>query len=130
MTAWRVALPVLRRLIPFDRLVRMTADPRTTPVDRERVTIVVKIGGRLWRDSAAPCLERSVCIHRELGLAGASPTLVLGLAPDHRGHAWVELNGHALLEPTPPGLRFQELMRFDAAGALLTVSDGRRPADA
>ncbi|HLK44829.1 MAG TPA: lasso peptide biosynthesis B2 protein, partial [Acidimicrobiales bacterium] len=130
MGVWRLALPPLRRLVRFERLVELTAAPRERPLDAARVQAVVRVGRRLWRDSAAPCLERSVCIHRELGLAGAQPTLVLGLAPDHTGHAWVELDGTALLEPSPPTGRYRELMRFDAAGALLTVSDAPQPAGA
>jgi hypothetical protein len=129
MAGWRIALPILRRRMRFERLVRLTAAPRPRAVDPKRVAAVVAIGGRLWHDSAAPCLERSVCIHRELGLAGAAPTLVLGLAPDHAGHAWVELDGTPLLEPSPPALRFQELMRFDAAGALLTANREQRHED-
>ena len=60
---------------------------------------------------------------------GANPVLVLGLAADHTGHAWVELDGTAVLEPSPPRLRFQELMRFGADGSLFTASDGARTAD-
>jgi hypothetical protein len=129
MVGWRLTLPLLRRLLPFERLVRLTASPRAAEADSRRITSILRVGGRLWRDSSAPCLERSVCIHRQLGRVGATPLLVLGLAADHTGHAWVELDGSAVLEPSPPQLRFQELMRFGADGTLLTASDGARTAD-
>ena len=129
MVGWRLALPLLRRRLPFERLVRFTASPRTAKADSRRVRSILQVGGRLWRDSSAPCLERSVCIHRQLGRAGANPVLVLGLAGDRTGHAWVELDGTAVLEPSPPQLRFQELMRFGADGSLFTASDGAGEAD-
>ena len=110
----------------FERLVHLTARPRARSVESHDIEAVLRIGGRLWRDSSAPCLERSVCVHRQLGLSGAEPQLVLGLASDHRGHAWVELDGRALLEPSDPQRRFQELMRFDSAGTLLTATDVRQ----
>jgi hypothetical protein len=130
MVGWRLTLPLLRRLLPFERLIRFTASPRAADADSRQISSIVQMGGRLWRDSSAPCLERSVCIHRQLGRVGASPLLVLGLASDHTGHAWVELDGTAVLEPSAPQLRFQELMRFGADGDLLTASDGARTADA
>jgi hypothetical protein len=130
MLAWRLILPVLRRTMSLERLVRLMARPRPGPPPEERIGSVVLVGGRLWRDSSSPCLERSVCIHRELGLAGGRPELVLGLAPDHSGHAWVELAGAALLEPSPPQIRFPELMRFDAGGALIQTALGRPSEDA
>jgi hypothetical protein len=56
--------------------------------------------------------------------------LVLGLAHDHAGHAWVELDGHPLLEPSGPELRYPELMRFDERGALIASEYGRSNANA
>jgi hypothetical protein len=120
MVCWRLTLPLLRRMFPFERLVRLTATHRSKRPDPREVEAVVTIGGRLWRDSSAPCLERSVCIHRQLGRVGAEPQLVLGLATDRTGHAWVEIDRQPVLEPTSPHLRYQELLRFDAAGTLLT----------
>ena len=71
---------------------------------------------RLWRQSEAPCLERSIALHRQLGAAGAAPELLLGIDGTHHGHAWVNVEGMPLLESTPPELRYTVLVRYDAAG--------------
>ena len=74
MAGLRLALPLLKRAVSVERLVRLTASPRGRPRDARREELVVRIGARLWRSAPEPCLERSLAIHRQLGLAGgASP---------------------------------------------------------
>lgn len=130
IAGWRLALPALRRGMALERLLLLTSSPRERPPSSDRVEAATRVCGRFWRDSSAPCLERSICLHRQLGLAGASPVLVLGLADDHRGHAWVELDGRALIEPSPPQSRYAVLMRFDARGELIEPATVRASADA
>jgi hypothetical protein len=110
--------------MPLERVVRITASgPQPRAPRGARTDAVLRVARRLWLRSDAPCLERSLAVHRQLGLAGERPELVLGLADDHLGHAWVELDGQALLEAAPPQNRYSELMRFDAAGDLMRDGD-------
>ncbi|MBA3841363.1 MAG: lasso peptide biosynthesis B2 protein [Actinobacteria bacterium] len=115
LIVWRLVLPVLRRAVRLERLVGV-ARPRTCQRDPSVERFAARAAGRLWRGSGTPCLERSLALHRELGRAGARPQLVVGLDESHRGHAWVVVDGVALLEQDPPESRFTILVRYDAAG--------------
>lgn len=116
LVGWRAVLPVLRRLMNLERLARLTSAPRSVERDEILEMRILRIAARLWRSSSSPCLERSLAVHRLLGVGGARPELVLGLSARHEGHAWVELDGHALMELDPPRSRFREIARFDASG--------------
>ena len=116
LMGWRIALPVLRRAMSLDRLLRLTASPRSRSRDRTLEEFTIRVAGRLWRDSEAPCLERSVALHRLLGRGGARPDLVLGMATDHTGHAWVEIEAHPAGEPFDIRERFVEVARFSPGG--------------
>ncbi|CAN5667269.1 hypothetical protein BH18ACT13_BH18ACT13_01600 [soil metagenome] len=122
MTLWRVTLPVLRRALNTERLVRLLAAPRPYPRDPGRETLVLAVAGRLWRRSQGTCLERSLAAYHALGRIGASPRFVLAAAHDPDGivgHAWVEVDGRAVLEATDPRTRYTALVEFDAAGRLV-----------
>jgi hypothetical protein len=122
MTLWRVSLPLLRRALNTERLVRLMAAPREHPRDPGRERLVLAVAGRLWRRSQGTCLERSLAAYHALGRIGASPRLVLAATRDRDvfvGHAWVEVDGRAVLESTDPRTRFTALLEFDAAGRLL-----------
>lgn len=122
MTFWRIALPLLRRMFATERLVGLLASPRFSPRDPDRETLALAVTGRLWRRSSGTCLERSLAAHRELGRSGALPRLVLGAAPGTAGivgHAWVEVDGRAVLETTDPRAEYTPLVEFDASGARL-----------
>ena len=119
MAGWRLALPLLKRAVSLDRLVRLTASPRGRPRDPRREELVVRIGARLWRSASEPCLERSLAIHRQLGLAGAAPRLALGVGSDAGtviAHAWVLLDGVALLEQDDPAAEYGVAVVFDERG--------------
>jgi Transglutaminase-like superfamily len=119
MTLWRLALPVLRRTLTTERLVRLVAAPRSHSRDPDRELLVLAVAGRLWRRSHGTCLERSLAAYHALGRIGASPLLVLSATHDPGGivgHAWVEIDGRAVLEATDPRARYTALIEFDAAG--------------
>jgi hypothetical protein len=117
LVGWRLLLPIARRALKLERLVGLTANPRPRPRSVELEGFAVRVAGRLWRKSEAPCLERSLALHRQLGAAGAKPQLVLGIDKDHHGHAWVTLDGQALLEAEPPEDSYIVLVRYDPSGA-------------
>jgi hypothetical protein len=117
---WLCALPVLKRTLPLERLVRlMWRAPRRGTRDRGQEERTIRIVSRLSRRSGGNCLERSLVLYRYLGWANADPDLVVGMArPDeYLGHVWVTVDGQALLE-TPETLRgYTEVVRFRAGRA-------------
>jgi transglutaminase superfamily protein len=120
MLFWRVTLPVAKRFIATEKLVRLLA----TGWDRERqpkdLSAAVRIARRLWRSAEGPCLERSLALYHELGRLGAHPELVLGLGQGENGvvgHAWIEVDRRKLLEPEEHPTEFSSVARFDAKGA-------------
>jgi hypothetical protein len=116
LVGWRLVLPILRRTVSLDRLVGLLAKPRARGRSAGLEQYAVRVARRLWQESEAPCLERSLALHRHLGSAGAKPELVLGIDEAHRGHAWVTVDGLALLEQEPPELRYTVLVRYDVSG--------------
>jgi hypothetical protein len=124
MTFWRLTLPVLRRAVNTERLVQLLAARRPYPRDPRRESLVLAVAGRLWRRSHGTCLERSLAAYHALGRIGASPRFVLAAAHDQGsivGHAWVEVDGRAVLEATDPRTRFRAIVEYDAAGRLLSA---------
>lgn len=119
MAGWRLVLPALKRALALDRLVRLTAASRRRRRDPRREQLVVRVGGRLWRSAYGPCLDRSLAIHRQLGLAGAAPQLAIGVGKDGGevvAHAWVLLDGVALLESGDPEAEYGVAVVFDEHG--------------
>lgn len=123
MAIWRVALPVAKRLVATDRLVCALEAPRERRRDPAREELAVRLAGRLWRSGGGPCLERSIALYRELGRMGADPVLVLGVRAagcgeeTHEGHAWVEVDGRALLELETPEPEWSPLVRYPSTRA-------------
>jgi hypothetical protein len=119
MATWRLALPLLKRIVSLDRLVALLAAPRDRTRDPAREELIARIGGRLWRSSAGPCLERSLAVHRQLGLAGARPELHAGMAKENDafvGHMWVTVDGSPLLEAGDPSTEFGVVVTYDERG--------------
>ncbi len=118
LVGWRLALPLLRRTVRTERLVRLMSSPRERRRDAEIERFVTRAASRLWREAPAPCLERSLAVHRQLGLAGADPTLVLGMGRDgerYVGHAWVEVDGATVVDAASRDA-YGTVVRFDGAG--------------
>ena len=96
---WRVALPVLKYLLPIGTLTRlMWVQPRSRagrPAGRPDVVLNAwRNGGRLL--VSPNCLERSLLLYRLLSREGANPTIVFGVdrgTETVAGHAWVEIDG-------------------------------------
>ena len=123
MVLWRASLPLLKRMISLESLVRLLATSRLRQRDTMVETVIVRLAGRLWRSADGPCLERSLALFRELGLAGASPQLVTGIekaGETFLGHAWVVVDGAPVLDTEHLG--FVELLRFSASGVRLVPS--------
>jgi hypothetical protein len=100
LAAWRLALPVLTRVVSLPRLARwMWCRPLSlTDADRrQRLTAISRVaggGGRVLL--SVNCVQRSLVLYRLLSRAAAAPKLVLGVrggGAGIAGHAWVELDG-------------------------------------
>ena len=92
---WRVALPVLKYLLPIGTLTRlMWVTPRGRDGRPDVVLNAWRSGGRLL--VSPNCLERSLLLYRLLSREGANPTIVFGVdrgTETVAGHAWVEIDG-------------------------------------
>ena len=124
MGGWRLALPLLRRALALERLLRLVSSPRHRLRDPAREELATRIAARLWRGAPGPCLERSLALHRQLGLGGAAPRLAIGAAHADDAlvaHAWVLLDGRALLEADDPAAEYRVVALFDEHGARLPV---------
>jgi hypothetical protein len=123
MVAWRLALPLLKRILSLPRLVRLAASrarPGASPFSPAQV---VSASHRLFptrTPTSGDCLERSLLTYRFLLDTGAAPQLNFGVARTPvglAGHAWVILAG-APVDESPESLaRYSELVSFTASGA-------------
>jgi hypothetical protein len=99
MLAWRAILPVLKYLLPLQRLVGVMNARPTGRVSRpEREQRIASLAERVFdhRRSDQQCLELSLVTYRYLAAAGADPQLVIAIRNDGqlaRGHAWVTVDG-------------------------------------
>jgi len=120
---WMTSLPLLKRVLPLPRLVRLMARAgNRRPREPERERHVADLVRRLCRVSGGNCLERSLILYRYLGRMNASPQLVVGFGkPDgYLGHVWVTVDGEPLLETADTLAAWAEATAFGAYG--------RRPA--
>jgi Transglutaminase-like superfamily len=110
MLAWRMVLPVLKRVMPLRRLTTlMWADHSRPRPDRgERIValgrLVFRSGHPKSRDN---CLDRSLVLYRYLSGIGAKPRLIVGFRRESGrvlGHAWVTQSGVPVgdAEPAEP----------------------------
>lgn len=126
--AWRLTLPVLKRVVPLPVLVRRMsrgARPGLAQAQAARrleaIHLLVSEGGRLV--VSGNCLERSLVLYQFLGEAGARPTLVMGVAPGAStvaGHAWVEVGGVPLQDATTG--QYAPIVTFDPGGRASRVA--------
>ena len=120
-----VLLGLAKHLVALRRLVRWVwcspVGPRNRQAERRLAAGVARLSqltGMRDRD----CLQRSLLLYRVLSRAGAEPTLVVGfqrLDSQIIGHAWVVVDGQAVVEPDADIVRFSATLHFGAQGALL-----------
>ena len=117
---WMCTVPLLKRVLPLPRLVRLMWRPPHAPERHlEGELRTARLVKRLCRTSGGNCLERSLILYRYLARANADPRLVVGVGkPDEfLGHVWVTVDGRPLLD-SPETLRgYTEVVRFGAGGA-------------
>jgi len=118
-------LALLKQLVPLTWLVRRVWCPPIAPRDCEAEWGLTSIVLRLSRLTGLPdrdCLQRSLLLYRVLSHVGAQPTLVIGFQSTNgqiRGHAWVTVDGRAVVEPEAELVGFSPALRFGLRGELL-----------
>jgi len=116
---------ILKYFVPLQLLAQwawcVPAGPRNREAERRLATRVVRLSqlaGLTDRD----CVQRSLLLYRVLSRAGADPTLIVGFERlDNRilGHAWVVVDGQAMLETDADVSRFSPTLNFGSQGVLL-----------
>lgn len=124
MSAWSLALPVLKHALPLPRLVRLMAlNPATAPAPGRHPDELLKLAwwsSRLqaWR-FPRNCLERSLVAYRYMGRSGESASLVVGgrhVGDDFSGHVWIEIGGEPIGEAPATLQDLTPIVEFDPRG--------------
>jgi hypothetical protein len=127
MFGWSIVLPIVKRTLPFPRLVRLMR-PRKQTIQRdfEREAAITSLAA--WVFKTRPpgardnCLERSLIAYRYLSNAGAEPQLVMGVAKSMEGlhgHVWVMVDGRPVYDSPTTLERFETILVFRSDGALI-----------
>jgi hypothetical protein len=117
---------LLKHLVPLRLLARWAwcrpGGWRDRDVEERLHRRVIRLGqlvGLPDRD----CLQRSLLLYRALSRAGANPMLVIGFDRMNGrifGHAWVVVDGRAVLESETDLLRFSPVVAFGRQGVLVS----------
>jgi hypothetical protein len=122
MAFWALVLPILKRVVPLQRLVRTMQDgghgSRDCAYERQIVVLSSLLARRPPR-FRANCLERSLLAYRFLARANADPRLVVGVRSGENGimgHAWVTVDGEPIHDSPASVLGFSEVVEFAPEG--------------
>jgi hypothetical protein len=120
-----LALGILKRVVPLDRLARLAwCEPVRPPgpprydQTAARVAKVRRLFGRFDDD----CLQTSLLLFRELSRLGAAPTLAIGFCRSGgrvAGHAWVTVDGVPVGDTRQPSAEFALACRFGRCGSVI-----------
>ena len=125
MTFWAAVVPILKRVVPLPRLVRLFATGCAggrNPAREERVIASVV---RIYRSGLIRqgdnCLERSLVTYRYLGALHADPQLVVGMSRREKGtgHVWVTVDGRPVHDTAETLDGMEPVVRFAADGSRL-----------
>lgn len=137
MSPWVLALPLLKRLVPLQRLAQVMRQdahgPRSTADEQQIVAISSALARLRPPRFRANCLERSLLAYRFLTRANADARLIVGVrVADGRvfGHAWVTVDGEPIHEPRAAISEFARMVEFSREGAVSSRSEQWRLPDA
>jgi hypothetical protein len=123
-------LPALKHLLPVAALAALMQRPPSRVYRdvrlEEQVVTFARWAARLvrWR-AGGNCLERGLITYRYLGLAGANPTLVVGVGKNETGaigHAWVLVDGEPVSEDLPALALYTPMLAFGPDGFLTNTN--------
>ncbi|TMK27262.1 MAG: hypothetical protein E6G64_12865 [Actinobacteria bacterium] len=109
MSSWALALPILKRVVPLQRLAQVMRDDGHGPRDPTHERQIVALSSLL-----------SLLAYRFLTRANADPRLVVGVRIGEAGvlgHAWVTLNGEPIHESPAAISEFSRVVEFGPEGA-------------
>lgn len=123
MATWVVLLSVLIKFLPIPRVLSLIAIPtRHQKPKNDRITqqrlaqLVDALLGLNVLCFTPTCWKRAPILHRYLALNGIQTRIIFGLRKEKEsllaGHAWLEADGHPLLEASPP--RYIQTYSFPA----------------
>lgn len=126
MVSWRLVLPVLKRALPLDTLVRsMRGRLRARHEEEQVVRLTSWVYGSRPLTGADNCLERSLVLYRYLSAADTDARLVLGFRNSGQaveGHAWVAIGERAMAADTDEGGAFAPLVSFGRDGKVVEAA--------
>jgi hypothetical protein len=98
MVPWAILLPLLKRVVGLDTLVRLVwKEPkRKRPIEAEKVLALTRLLTLPSRMSRGTCYERSLLAFRFLPHHGADSNLVVGVKTGDgttSAHAWITVGG-------------------------------------
>jgi hypothetical protein len=118
-------LGLIKHFVPLSRLAqwawRPPVGPRSRELERRLAAGVVRLS-QLTGLPDRDCLQRSLLLYRVLSRAGADPTLVVGFRHVNDrtvGHAWIKVDGNAVIETDADLSRFSTMLHFGARGKVL-----------
>ena len=123
---WACVMPILKRAIPLQtlvRLVRRTGGRHRDGVREDQIVTFARWACRITRwSSGGNCLERGLIAYRFLGAINAQPTLVVGIGRGEgamRGHAWVVIDGRPVGEHPATLGEYTPVLTFGPDGSRL-----------
>jgi hypothetical protein len=117
----------LKHLVPLRWLARWAwcrpAGLRDRDAEQRLVARIVRLR-QLTGYPDRDCLQRSLLLYHVLSRAGADPTLVVGFCQMNGqmlGHAWVIVDGHAVIDVETDLLGYLPVFCFGKRGGLIPI---------
>jgi Transglutaminase-like superfamily len=130
MFGWRLVLPALKRVLPFDTLARSMRGRPDTRSEREQVVRLASwIYGSRRLTGGDNCLERSLLLYRYLSRTDPDARLVVGFRNSGQtvqGHAWVAVGNRAMAAETDGRGPYEPIVSFGRDGRII---EGARDGD-
>lgn len=113
MAAWVALLSLLIKFLPLPRVLSLIAvarrgrKPKNSALTQQRLAqLVDTLLGMNFLCFTPTCWKRAPVLYRYLALNGIETRIVFGVRKGQdsllAGHAWLEADGHPLLESSPP----------------------------
>jgi hypothetical protein len=119
-----VLVTILKPFVPLQLLAQWAwcapVGPRNQEAEGRLAARVIRLS-QLTGLGDRDCVQRSLLLYRALSRAGADPTLVVGFEQSDdgiMGHAWVVVDGQAVLESDADLRRYSRALNFGSRGML------------
>lgn len=106
-------------LLPLGFVVRIVEIFTSMHIDRKHKftrTELELVSSAFGRRSKDDCLQMAICRYALLRLLGVESTVCIGvLVPTEEMHAWVEVDGHPILECSDVLVHYQTCLKFSGS---------------